>query len=867
MRVPPLQPLLIRQVCLLFWCAGVLATLQPREGLCAALFLLLADSRFRTPPRVLLAAALCAAGLAMGHWQLGPVLSPPPEPVWPAAARGETAKTPAPRVCGVARHVQGLPDGRLRVILEAVRPAPLSGAPAADALPAATLSGDCVWTWEAPGFRPLAGQTVCVSRRPAPVRGFANTPEPEQEARWAAQGVFWRLWSRGWSGEPSRSGEGRPDARLRESLRRDLLRVLRPPDRPTAPEAACGAAQEDAPAQARAILPALLFGDRFFLTDATLKDFAAAGLAHSLALSGQHLALAGLAGLFGVLLLARLRPGIYLHRARAVWIALASLPPALAYLWLGNAPASLLRAACMLGFMTFWLLRGRTATGLDALLAALACIVLVTPLSLFDLSLQLSVLCVAVICLTLPGMRRLWPMPPTSGARVAPGRTPGNRVAARGGACLRALGRILGISLCIQVCLLPFLLARFGTPGLWFPLNVLWLPAVDLLVLPGAALGLGCAALGLDAVARAILDLAALPCEALLAVLGMLRNHGLLDAPALLRPHWTALPAFAALGIALAMLAGGAEPAAKLRARRWLAAGLLLLCVGPALRLEGRLDPVPRLEVFDVGQGLAVGLRLPDQSRLLLDGGGLASPRFDIGAALLDPALTDNEAPRLSAILNSHPDLDHLGGLFHLLRAFGVERLFHNGREAAGERKEPWRQARQRAPGETLAAGDVLLLGGASGYRLEVLHPPRVPGGAPATDEDGMDAVWSGNNASLVLRLTRNGQGLALFPGDVEAPALRHLLETGAELSARILVAPHHGSDRSFLPEFYAAVRPELVLAGCGFRNRWGYPGGRLRAWLADRGIPLLETGSRGRIRVDIPHEGPPRVTTARDAP
>ena len=95
MRVPPLQPLLIRQVCLLFWCAGVLAALKPREGLCAALFLLLADSRFRTPARVLLAAALCAAGLAMGRWQLGPVLSPPPEPAWLTAARGETAKTPA----------------------------------------------------------------------------------------------------------------------------------------------------------------------------------------------------------------------------------------------------------------------------------------------------------------------------------------------------------------------------------------------------------------------------------------------------------------------------------------------------------------------------------------------------------------------------------------------------------------------------------------------------------------------------------------------------------------------------------------------------------------------------------------------------
>lgn len=859
MRVPPLQPLLVRQVCLLFWCAGVLAALRPLEGLCAALFLLLADTRFRTLRHVLLAAALCAAGFAMGRWRLEPLLSPPPEPAWLAAAHGETTQKPAPRICGVARHVQGLPDGRLRVILEAVRPEPLPGDRHADA----PLPGNCVWTWEEPGFRPLAGQTVCVSRRPVPVRGFANTREQAQEARWAAQGVFWRIWSRGWSGEPTLSGEGRPDARLRESLRRDLLRVLRPPDTGT-PEAAHGAARGDAASQARAILPALLFGDRFLLTGATLETFGAAGLAHSLALSGQHLALAGLVGLCAILLFARLRPGIYLFRARAVWIALASLPAALAYLWLGNAPASLLRAACMFAFMTVWLLRGRTATGLDALLAALACIVLVTPLSLFDLSLQLSALCVAVICLSLPGLRRLWPLPTTGSVHPAQRTPPG--IAARGRACLHGMGRILVISLCVQVCLLPFLLARFGTPGFWFPLNALWLPAVDLLVLPGAALGLGCAALGLDAMARAILDLAALPCEALLAVLDTLRHHGLLESPALLRPHWTALPAFAALGIPLAMLAGDATPGAKRRARRWIAAGLLLLCAGPALRLVGRLEPAPRLDVFDVGQGLAVGLRLPDQIRLLLDGGGLSSPRFDIGKALLAPALADNEAPRLSAILNSHPDLDHVGGLPHLLRAFGVERLFHNGREAAGKRREPWREARRLVTDATLAAGDALILGDASGYRLEVLHPPRIAEDGPVK-ENGGKAEWSGNNASLVMRLTRNGEGLALFPGDAEAPALRHLLETGAELSARVLIAPHHGSDRSFLPEFYAAVRPELVLAGCGFRNRWGYPGDRLQAWLAGRGIPFLETGSHGRISVTLPAEGPLRVTTARDTP
>ena len=121
------------------------------------------------------------------------------------------------------------------------------------------------------------------------------------------------------------------------------------------------------------------------------------------------------------------------------------------------------------------------------------------------------------------------------------------------------------------------MLARFGSLGLWFPLNVVWLPAVDLVVLPGAALGLLCAALGMDGVARALLDVAALPCDALLSCLGLLRGHGLLDAAAWLRPHWSALPAFAALAIALATLAGDRGEQARRTARRCLVAGLLLL--------------------------------------------------------------------------------------------------------------------------------------------------------------------------------------------------------------------------------------------------------------------------------------------------
>lgn len=154
----------------------------------------------------------------------------------------------------------------------------------------------------------------------------------------------------------------------------------------------------------------------------------------------------------------------------------AALPPALIYLWLGNAPASLLRATCMLFVLTFWLVRGRSRTTLDVLCAALLCITLVSPLSVLDTGLQLSALCVAVIGLFLPWLRRMPPSPSHEKRKIE-----AQSLWRRGS---RWLLRILLISLLIQSALLPLNLLLFGNAGFWFPLNALWLPAADLLALP-----------------------------------------------------------------------------------------------------------------------------------------------------------------------------------------------------------------------------------------------------------------------------------------------------------------------------------------------------------------------------------------------
>lgn len=853
MRRPPLPAPPVRQMYALCWLLGLLggAWFPPCLFLLAVLLLL--DARlapWRHPARALLALLLFAAGCLPARL----LLTPSPAPAWHTAALADAPARERPRLCGRIRSVSGLPDDRLRILLEGVRP---EGSPGASPLP-----GLVAWTWDEPVQRPLAGQTACLRAPLRPVHGQRNEGMQDWSLWWRAQGVHWRLWSRGDRAAPVFDGAGSRPGRWRQAALDSFSLALLPPSLRSAPaEERTGWLTAH---QGQAALTALLFGDRQFLTRDTLDELAAASLLHSLALSGQHLALAGLLGLGLVLAAARLQPSLYLLRPRPSLSLLAACPPALLYLWLGNAPASLVRAACMLFCLTLSLffLTGRKAgpfarlapylphTTLDCLAAALTGICLVSPTAVFDTGLQLSALCLLAIGLALPVMRRLLPAPhetddaPPSLSRFARCRALVRRLRHRA-------AQLLFLSLAIQLVLLPLNVLLFGNAGHWFFLNLPWLPVLGCFVLPAAACGLALSLCGLTDAAHALLSLAALPPQWLMDGLHMLTAQGLLVTPPLPRPHWAAIPGVLLCMAALARILSRSEGRLRLHGTgRPLAAGLLLL--GGSLLLpplSARLFPEIRLDMLDVGQAQALVLRVPGDGpgraplRLLIDGAGSFSKHFDAGRQLVAPVLLYTSLPRLHAVISSHPDLDHMGGLPYILRHFRVENFYDNGRPARGGQAELWNDLRRQFAARPLARGDRLPLGDpAEGLVLEVLHPPR-------TDEQR----WTGNDASLVLRLSRHGHGLLLLPGDAEKATLRELLASGQDLRAEVLVAPHHGSAGSFLPAFYAAVRPREVLVSCGFMNRFRYPSRQLRQWLARHDIPLRRTDEDGQLTVRWP--------------
>ncbi|MCL1916499.1 MAG: DNA internalization-related competence protein ComEC/Rec2 [Desulfovibrionaceae bacterium] len=762
---------------------------------------------------------------------------------------------PEPRLRAKVLETQGRADRRLRLILEILQTDP----------PRELPPGRLVFTWQnsltpeghagpaasrtsrrtqPPGNgeilprRPVPWDELELTLRPREMRGLSNFGLWNVEEYWDGQGVRLRAWA-----EDAEPRLHLPDTGRRgPSLWREQLRLLVLESLPLK-------AGKNHPPEIRdgaRLIPALLFGDQYLLDSADLDLFARSTLAHSLALSGMHLGYAATLGYLAVRFLYFLFPGLGLHLPRPQAALLSGVAVALLYLWLGGVPPSLLRAFLMLAFLGAQLWRKKAGHLADALLAALALILLVNPEAAFELSLQLSALSLAAICLILPLGQQL-------NSRLARFPKP-----------LRGLLLLLLTSVGIQILLAPLLVRSFGFLGLSLPLNLIWLPLLGFLTLPLSFAGLLAAGLFLPELAELLFFLASLPADGLFLGLRRLDQADLLPVILLPRPHWLSMLAYwFLLSLIPSLLKNVARARGQPRRRLYLhlLAGLLLLAAPPLWRLYDNSREVVRLRLLDVGQGQAALLEWPGGSRLLLDGGGSAFSGFDVGREIIAPTLADNRLPRLDYMLASHLDADHAQGLIFPLRRLPVGFYADNGQVPSKLfSRELIHLLQDRGlPRHRLQAGDVLQL--AEELRLEILHPAGNQAGS--------------NENSLVARLVWRGQGLVMLCGDVGKKAQRQILEYWREsegitrLKAQVLILPHHGSAGSLLPDFYRAVSPNLALVSAGWENPWHLPSYRVKNALLDLGIPLLSTASCGQIHLEWkdPLEKPTLDTARRNGP
>ncbi len=281
-------------------------------------------------------------------------------------------------------------------------------------------------------------------------------------------------------------------------------------------------------------------------------------------------------------------------------------------------------------------------------------------------------------------------------------------------------------------------------------------------------------------------------------------------------PLWAGIAA--ALGAVLLLLPGGIGGRG---------AGAVLLL--PALLWSGERPPDGEawVDVLDVGQGLAAVVRTR-QHTLLYDTGPLYSAESDAGQRVIVPYLRALGVNRLDALMLTHRDADHSGGLASVRAAMPVGSMLSSLPELRAE--------------ECVAGQNWEW----DGVRFSVLHPV-------AAD---YRAGGKANHLSCVLKIEAGGRSM-LFTSDIEARDEAALLARDRPaLAADIALVPHHGSRTSSTPDFLDAVGAREAIIPVGYRNRFGHPKDDVVARHADTSHKIWRTDRDGAVRVKLGEKG-----------
>ncbi|MFO0827723.1 MAG: ComEC/Rec2 family competence protein [Phycisphaerales bacterium] len=217
---------------------------------------------------------------------------------------------------------------------------------------------------------------------------------------------------------------------------------------------------------------------------------------------------------------------------------------------------------------------------------------------------------------------------------------------------------------------------------------------------------------------------------------------------------------------------------------------------------RGRLE----VRMLSVGDGSCY-LITSGESAVVFDAGSSATRQ--VADAILRPALDEARVRRLDAVVISHPDLDHYSAVARLLGGWDVGTVIVSDRflRAARSTSDAFSWASPRAviaaaearkiPVEVVHAGDERCFGHAT-WRW--LNPPAV------------DRYRRDNDSSHVIRITcptSVGESVVMLTGDVETDGIEQVLGADVDLRCDLLELPHHGS-------FRPAVGPLLEHASAG---------------------------------------------------
>ncbi|ARP94555.1 DNA internalization-related competence protein ComEC/Rec2 [Bordetella genomosp. 13] len=585
------------------------------------------------------------------------------------------------------------------------------------------------------------------------------------------------------------------------------------------------------------VLIALAIGDQAGVAREDWQVFNRTGITHLVSISGMHVTMmAAAGGLLATWLWRRVRwRGVGLAEYLPAQLAggVAALVVALAYCLLAGWGVPARRTFFMLAVVA---LAGLSRLPLGAsrvLLLAGGCVVALDPWALLAPGFWLSFGAVAVLMRVAENHR-----PPPRGPRE------------RVRATLREFVRVQGA---ITLALTPLLAFLMHQVSLASPLaNAIAIPIVGTVV---TQLALLCGAL------------AAIPGAQPAAWLAGWIGHALFAA-VMVPVAWIGQADWAALDVAAApwplMMLALAGCVWALQAPGWPLRHLGWLCALPLLCWRPERPPPGdwRMTALDVGQGTAIVVETATRV-LVYDAGPRRHDGTDAAERVLVPYLHARGVRALDALVISHADLDHAGGLRSVLAAMPVAVSYasfdisaHLRREGA-KRPDGWNEAPPMP--HDMQACEAGMEWKVDEVTFRFVHPPAAGG------RGGVRAAAraSDDNARSCVLLVQGRTHAMLLPGD--AGTAQEALYAAELPSLDLVAAPHHGSNTSSGNALVRAAEGAHVIVQAGHLNRFRHPAAAVVARWRAAGATLWRTDLQGAILARSSPDGL-RVWAQRDA-
>ena len=650
------------------------------------------------------------------------------------------------------------------------------------------------------------GQVLLFSAKVHKIRNFGTPGTFDLENFWALRGIMTRascssplevVFLKGSATKPP--GFWQRFYIATSSLRRDVIETIFS----HAPSREIGA-----------VAVALVTGSRAWLSKDLRQLFSASGLGHIFAVSGLHMAIVAALPFFLLKFLARAIPWLLLRVdiAKISW-ALAVFSCGFYCLLAGLSPSSL-RAFVMIASLALCMMLERKTRIESGLVVAAWLLLLASPFYLFDISFQLSFLLVfflihigRAIEIKVPEIKR------------------------------RPLVRFIVVSVLAFVVSSPLASFYFQRLNPWaVPLNIICIPALELLTLPALFAGTFFLFFYPD-IGQVFFDLSFQAIDLMLLLTNYFTGPFWLNHFVIPPTPWE---------LAMIMMILLVLPLSLFR-KRWRPLALSLFIVLVSAHFLTSYLRIHRssllLHVVDVGQGLCQVLELPGGGCMVVDTGGFRNSDFDVGSRVVAPYLRRLGIEKIDILAISHPDTDHIGGAESILKQFQVGRIWLNTDENWHNEHykkfiyEVWKKG---VPIRRFSGSDKLYL--ENGLSIECIFQRN-------------SSAFSRNDRGLVIRLLFKGRGL-LLPADIEKRRESLILAEGLNIGADVIVVPHHGARRSSSLPFLRRVSPRVAVCSCGYKNPFHHPARQVVERYRALGITFFRTDQAGTVDIKIAGDG-----------